>query len=46
MEKKSNMVSKLVASIVETMIEKDSREWPPICPFFTYHPERPQKKEE
>ncbi len=32
----------LTKALVDQMIEKDSRGWPPGCLLFAYQPERPQ----
>lgn len=33
-------------SLAEAMIDGDTREWPPECPFILYQPERPAKQHE
>ncbi len=32
--------------LITKMISKDSREWPPTCPLFSYQPDRPMEKVE
>lgn len=42
-------VKSILSNMVSTMIEGDTREWPPECPLFLYQPVRPcvrEKKEE
>ena len=34
---------KAIKVMVQTMVEKETREWPPTCIGFIYQPQRPRK---
>lgn len=34
---------KLLKAAVNAMLDKDTREWPPVCLGFIYQPVRPEK---
>ena len=34
--------SRMIKSMVSSMVEHNMEEWPPNCPFLTYQPVRPQ----
>ncbi len=42
---KKRIVSRnMIESIVSSIIEHETSEWPPNCPFLTYQPVRPQRR--
>ena len=47
-QNKSKMESKAIAvlsAIVESEVQKNSREWPPLCAGIFHQPKRPKQKQ-
>lgn len=43
---KIEKIKNTARSLAEAMIDGDTREWPPECPFILYQPERPAKQQQ
>lgn len=44
MEKLQTKMVKVLSGIANSMVDKETREWPPKCFLLTYQPTRPGKK--
>lgn len=45
MKKYQKTINGIFKSIARTMMDKDTREWPPTCGAFLYQPSRPLRDE-
>ena len=45
MKKATDVVKKMLSSLATTMIDGDTREWPPTCAVLLYQPVRPYSKD-
>ena len=45
MKKVTDVIKKMLSGLATTMIDGDTREWPPTCAVLLYHPVRPYAKD-
>ena len=45
MKNATKKINEMLKGMAQTMIEGDSREWPPTCSILIYQPMRPEARE-
>lgn len=45
MNKLQEKIQSVASTLANSMVDKETREWPPACLFFTYQPMRPETEQ-